>query len=296
MTVKAGTSTKLDVKAVREILIEESKFITRLWDNLNLPVQTNEDSDYLTGSSKSHGDAHNKNKAVFLSAHNKSTTRAKSLQELHEKLESLRGKKLTYRDKLLKKGLKNRVLKKRKKDEKKVKKNVKTALGFGVQSESKPKMKPIYNNEGKMVFSKFDFSESGFKSEVVGKKEKEEKSPHKILKKLEKQNEKLKTLETEGEIEKVTEIREKIAWKRALNRSEGVKVKDNPELLKKTIKREIKQKQKSKKKWDTRIEGMKNRQDEKQRKRTENIQARKKQVKINKMKKAAKKGRIIPGF
>jgi hypothetical protein len=28
----------------------------------------------------------------------------------------------------------------------------------------------------------------------------------------------------------------------------------------------------------------------------ENIEARKKQVKVNKLKKAAKKGRIIPGF
>jgi hypothetical protein len=41
---------------------------------------------------------------------------------------------------------------------------------------------------------------------------------------------------------------------------------------------------------------MKNRREEKQKKRMENIEARKKQVKINKLKKAAKKGRIIPGF
>lgn len=203
-----------------------------------------------------------------------------------------------YKDKLLKKGLKNRVLKKQKKDERKGRKNfIRKEPDYGTQFENKPKpLKPIYNSEGKMVFSKFDFSESGFKSEVLEKKGREERDPHKMLKKIEKRNEKLKELEMKGEMEKLTEIREKMAWNKALNKSEGVKVKDNPELLKKTIKRERKQKQKSKKKWDTRIEGMKNRQEEKQKKRMENIEARKKQVKVNKLKKAAKKGRIIPGF
>jgi hypothetical protein len=207
------------------------------------------------------------------------------------------GKKLGYKDKLLKKSLKNRVLKRQKRDEQKGRKNsVKTETDCGTQFENKPKpLKPIYNSEGKMVFSKFDFSESGFKSEVV-EKGKEERDPHKILKKIEKQNEKLKELELKGEMEKLTEIREKMAWNKALNKSEGMKVKDNPELLKKTIKKEIKRKQKSKKQWDARIEGMKNRQEEKQKKRLDNIEARKKQVKVNKLRKAAKKGRIIPGF
>lgn len=199
---------------------------------------------------------------------------------------------------MLKKGLKNRVLKRQKKDERRGRKNlIKTEPDYSTQFENKPKpLKPIYNSEGKMVFSKFDFSESGFKSDVLEKKGREERDPYKILKKIEKRNEKLKELEMKGEVEKLTEIREKVAWNKALNKSEGVKVKDNPELLKKTIKRERKQKQKSKKKWGARIEGMKNCQEEKQRKRMENIEARKKQVKVNKLKKAAKKGRIIPGF
>lgn len=199
---------------------------------------------------------------------------------------------------MLKKGLKNRVLKKQKKDERKGRKNlIKTGPDYSAQFENKPKpSKPIYNSEGKMVFSKFDFSESGFKSEASERRGREERDPHKILKKIEKRNEKLKELETKGEVEKLSEIREKIAWNKALNKSEGVKVKDNPELLKKTIKRERKQKQKSRKKWDARLEGMKNRQEEKQKKRMGNIQARKKQVKVNKLKKAASKGRIIPGF
>jgi hypothetical protein len=208
------------------------------------------------------------------------------------------GKKLGYKDKLLKKGLKNRVVKKQKKDERKGRKNlIRTETDYGLEFRNKPKpLKPIYNSEGKMVFSKFDFSESGFNNEVTVKKGRDERDPHKMLKKIEKQSMKLKELEMTGEIGKLTEIREKIAWNKALSKSEGVKVKDNPELLKKTIKKEIQQKQKSKRKWDARIEGMKNRQEDKQKKRMENIEARKKQVKVNKLKKAAKKGRIIPGF
>lgn len=200
-----------------------------------------------------------------------------------------------YKDKLLKKGLKNRAIKKQKKDERRGKKNViRTGGDHDTEFENKPKpLKRVYNSEGKMVFSKFDFSESGFKGKVKGR---EERDPHRILKNIERQNEKLKELELKGETEKLTEIREKIAWNNALNRCEGVKVKDNPALLKKTIKKEMKRKKKSKKNWAARMEGVKNRQEEKQKKRIENLEARKKQVKINKLKRAAKRGRIIPGF
>jgi len=202
---------------------------------------------------------------------------------------------LGYKDKLLKKGLKNRALKKQKKDDRREKKNlISTSVDDDREFENKPKpQKPIYNSEGKMVFSRFDFSESGFKDKVKGR---EERDPHKVLRKIEKQNEKLKELELKGETEKLTEIREKIAWNNALSRCEGVKVKDNPTLLKKTIKKETKRKQKSKKNWAARMEGIKNRQEERQKKRTENIEARKKHVKMNKLKRAAKRGRIIPGF
>lgn len=200
-----------------------------------------------------------------------------------------------YKDKLLKKGLKNRALKKQKKDDRREKKNlISTSVDDDREFENKPKpQKPIYNSEGKMVFSRFDFSESGFKDKVKGR---EERDPRKVLRKIEKQNEKLKELELKGETEKLTEIREKIAWNNALSRCEGVKVKDNPTLLKKTIKKETKRKEKSKKNWAARMEGIKNQQEERQKKRTENIEARKKHVKMNKLKRAAKRGRIIPGF
>ena len=66
--------------------------------------------------------------------------------------------------------------------------------------------------------------------------------------------------------------------------------------MKKTIKRDEQQKKRSSKKWENRIGGVQKSIQERQLKRQENISKRKKDKKNNKLKKAAKKGRIIPGF
>lgn len=75
-----------------------------------------------------------------------------------------------------------------------------------------------------------------------------------------------------------------------------MQVKDNPELLKRTIKRTEQQKVKSAKKWESRIEGVQKTKQEAQQKRQENILKRKKDKKTNKLKRASKKGRVIAGF
>ncbi|XP_049778241.1 surfeit locus protein 6 homolog [Schistocerca cancellata] len=287
---------RLDVPALRKLLAAENKVVIDLWKCLPIPgqyVQEDEGTERPTA-------AHPKKKMKF-ATFGEQTTRARSLQELHEKLDSLKGKRLVYKDKLIKKGLKNRLNKKRKKEEntlkkKLLKRNLNKAVHKNeVGSTSKP-VKQIYNEEGKLVFNKFDFSESASALAAVSKKAKEPKDPRKILHKLEKQNEKLKHLESEGETEKAKVIKERTAWKTALQKAEGVKVKDDPNLLKKSVRKELEKKRKSKKKWDARNEKMKQQQQEKQNKRMENIQARKKQNKLTKLKKAAKKGRIIPGF
>lgn len=163
------------------------------------------------------------------------------------------------------------------------------------QTEDEEKLvkttKPVFNRDGKMVFSKFDFSGLGNKNE-----KKTEKDPKKILKNLEKQKSKLAELEAKGEKEKAAEIKEKQAWKNALAKSEGQKVKDDPYLLKKSIKKREQTRKSSKKKWEVRKEGVKKAQDSRQVKRQENLDKRKKEKKVKTMKKAVKKGKIIPGF
>lgn len=72
-------------------------------------------------------------------------------------------------------------------------------------------------------------------------------------------------------------------------------VKDNPELLKRTIKRKEQKKKHSANKWKSRTDNIQKSMQEKQEKRQENIMKRKKEKKANKLKKASKKGRIISG-
>ena len=55
-----------------------------------------------------------------------------------------------------------------------------------------------------------------------------------------------------GKSEKAQAIEESTAWKTALDRSTGVKVKDDPSLLKRSIKKMEQKKKLSKKKWEDR--------------------------------------------
>ena len=179
-------------------------------------------------------------------------------------------------------------------------------------------VKPIYNSEGKMVFSKFDFTEE------QKDQKKPQIDPKSALKKIQKEKDKLKSLEEigksttwlqvlvlpnpqifdinlkftifPGKTERVKIIEEKTAWKTALDKAQGVKVKDDVSLLKKSIKKIEQKKKSSKKKWDERKDNVEKRKEGKQSKREENIQRRKHGNKQNKAKKLAKKGRSVPGF
>merc|ERR1719275_86045 len=142
----------------------------------------------------------------------------------------------------------------------------------------------VFNEQGKMVFSKFDFTASDGSN-------KEKKQPgldaKSALARLEAQKETARSLAAKGKTERVKKLEEKTAWKSALDKAEGVKVKDDAGLLKKS----------TKKKWAAREESVDKRKAAAQHKRTENIKRRKEDVKKGKAKKAAKKGRVkVPGF
>ena len=82
--------------------------------------------------------------------------------------------------------------------------------------------KPIFNSEGRMVYSKFDFGELTTPSSIL---KKTTLDPKAAMIKIQKTKEKVKFLEGKGEIEKARSIEEKQAWEGALQRAEGVKVK-----------------------------------------------------------------------
>lgn len=305
---------RIDTKRLQEILIRENKFLNDLFAIVPVPSHEQDEEEegervnisrqywfdfyFVVAEDKTNGTIKPEIPKTQLKS------RAKSISELQERLQAIQSKKkLTYKEKLVKKGLKNRMKKKTKQDERNAKqkllraeKQLNTKQEQDREEEKREERKdtnskPIFNSEDKMVFSKFDFSDIGKKV-----KRKEEKDPKKLLQKLEEQKEKLAELEESGEKEKAIEIKEKLHWKSALAKAEGKKVKDNPVLLKKTIQKQKQRVKSSKKKWEARQEGVKKAQEERQRKRTENIEKRKKEKKMNKLKKAAKKGKIIPGF
>lgn len=102
-------------------------------------------------------------------------------------------------------------------------------------------------------------------------------------------------LEKSGETAKAKKLKERDAWNNLLAKAEGVKVKDNVELLKKTIARKERQKKVSKVKWEERANTLEKTKKEKQDKRTNNLLKKKKEKKEKIKKKAIKKGRFVPG-
>lgn len=150
---------------------------------------------------------------------------------------------------------------------------------------------PVFNKEDKMVFSKIDFADLG-----KIKKVRKTKDPKKILQKIQQEREKIEQLKESGHLEKAAKIKDNNFWKNALARAMGEKVKDDPTLLKKSLKKREQKQKASAKKWNQRIKGVEQAKEERQKKRQENLQKRKKDKKTNKLKKAAKKGKIIPGF
>jgi len=234
----------------------------------------------------------------------KKGNRASSLQELQQryvdKMSDLKGNRADGRKN--KKGKLSKVEKKKMMREAKKKLGKAGKLHLNQLSEDKKgkvgkgnkQKSKVFNEQGKMVFSKFDFTASDGSN-------KEKKQPgldaKSALARLEAQKETARSLAAKGKTERVKKLGEKTAWKAALDKAEGVKVKDDAGLLKKSIKRLDQRKKSTKKKWAAREESVDKRKAAVQHKRTENIKRRKDDVKAGKAKKMAKKGRAkVPGF
>lgn len=102
----------------------------------------------------------------------------------------------------------------------------------------------------------------------------------------------------ESDPSKAAEIEEKAAWLDAIDKSKGIKKKNDPDMLRKSIKKREKLKERSRKKWAARQDTVKKQQDERQAKRKANLQTRREQKVGNKLRKLSKKGRVlnVPGF
>lgn len=101
-----------------------------------------------------------------------STVRARTIADLEEKLQKIKSEKtFSLKNKYIKKSLASKLNKKIKKKQRLVKKekpvkNETTAANTKNNNEQSVNVaKPIFNNDGKLVFSKFDFANLGHKGD-----------------------------------------------------------------------------------------------------------------------------------
>ncbi|KAM1724279.1 hypothetical protein ACFX13_022788 [Malus domestica] len=101
--------------------------------------------------------------------------------------------------------------------------------------------------------------------------------------------------EAKKDPEKGEIISKKHSWKAATSRAAGIKVHDDPKLLKQSIQKEKKRHQKNAEKWKGRVETTEKMKADKQKKRSDNI-SQKKQEKINRKIAKREKKLMRPGF
>ncbi|RKP23400.1 surfeit locus protein 6-domain-containing protein [Syncephalis pseudoplumigaleata] len=135
---------------------------------------------------------------------------------------------------------------------------------FAEQASSTKTAKDGVNTEGDFNFGRFQFD---------GEKKRHATRPEHALQKLEKEKEKLQQLK-QADPKKAAELEEQAHWQRAVKLARGDKLRDDEQLLRKTIKRTTEQKKKSEKAWKEREQTVKEQQEQRQKKRNENIKAR----------------------
>lgn len=113
-----------------------------------------------------------------------------------------------------------------------------------------------------------------------------------LLAKAEANQAKLEALRASKQEAAAQSMEQSAAWEAALKRAKGEKVKDDPKLLRKALKRREKAKEKSRAKWAERTEAVKEAQAAKQARRTSNLAKRAEGKKAARMRKA---GIVTPG-
>ncbi|XP_035892918.1 surfeit locus protein 6 homolog [Anopheles stephensi] len=159
-----------------------------------------------------------------------------------------------------------------------------------LEEKKEKKPGPMFNAEGKIVFSKVQLDENDVQKKGI------ETDTKKLLKKVIDNKKQLAELKESGDMEKYAEIKKKQAWEKALAKTAGQKVRDDPELLTKKLTQRKKQIKKSRETWKERQQKIEHQQNQRQKERTANIKERAQKKKNTKLKRMAKKGRVIPGF
>nr|XP_053642985.1 surfeit locus protein 6 homolog [Cherax quadricarinatus] len=296
-----------DWPQVKSVLLEENKFISNFLKWMPAPQKADSEEGYHVPQAKrdNRGSRKVQSEKKF-----KGEEKCADLAELQEKylstLAALKGNRKKVwdpaarkKESKLKKKLSRLQYRKNKRQKTNIKHeginqqvDVETEKGFSQGTKSQKHT--IYNQEGKLVFSKFDFSNTSTSGEIdTSLKPTDLKQ---LLSKALKEKEKIKRMEQKGHTKKASEVIEQSAWSSALQKAEGVKVRNDVDLIKKTIKKKESNKKTSQKTWEQRKEIIEKKKTEKLNTRKKNIKIRK-EAKLNKkMKKMKNRGHIVPGF
>jgi len=196
----------------------------------------------------------------------------KSIDDLRAKRKAQNSNSIHSRDELLRKRLKRKHDRKEQIQKKKEKRR-KTNDMVGMDLPESQATESAKATKTKEVEENVSFGKIVFDEEVTQKKKKGPTDTLGRLKQVEAKKEKLEKLKSVDK-EKAEALEEKIQWSKAMKMVEGEKIKDDPKLLKKTLKREQKLKERSAKKWNDRQKTVARQMKEKQKKREENIKAR----------------------
>ncbi|XP_047425818.1 surfeit locus protein 6 [Mugil cephalus] len=233
-------------------------------------------------------------------------------KRLHEKIEASRGQgapKNSFSEAVQAKRAKRKLERERKKRKRKEFLMKKKAEQSGEepeikQEEQQPAPVPSKRIATAIVYNKVETVEEGYIDKMQRKKMKKQstkgqltpltgKNYKQLLKRVEARKEKLEELRQKDET-KAKEMETKIKWTNMLYKAEGLKIKDDENMLRTSLKKKEKSHAQKKKRWDARNENVVGKMQQRQDKRRRNIQKRNK-VKIEKKKdRARKKGRVLP--
>lgn len=176
------------------------------------------------------------------------------------------------------------------------------------QPETKPKEESgsaaSKRNEKAVIFNKVEMVEEGYVDKVQKKKNKKQsikgnitpltgKNYKQLLSRVEARNARLEALREKDEV-KAHDFEQKIKWTNLLYKAEGIKIKDDEDMLRTALKKKEQKRARRKKKWTALSGNLAEKMQQRQDKRRRNIQKRK-QLKAEKRKnKARKKGRVLP--
>ncbi|GMN61484.1 hypothetical protein TIFTF001_030569 [Ficus carica] len=276
----AKKETKENIKKARRNRLDPEKSSTTTLDLLKQSLEK-EKQDY---ASDDDDETETRPNFTGLDDDNRSVTYEELKQRLHRRIEEFRATRNTggsekaskRNERNDKKGIEQ---KKRKRD-----------------NESKEKEAKAGNSDDKVERDVIEASkELTFSHVKLGNEDEYGKKKKKKLSKMLELERAKKLEEAKKDPEKGDVISKKHSWKAATSRAAGIKVHDDPKLLKQSIQKEKRRQQKNAQRWKERVQTTQKMKAERQQKRSENIAAKKHDKKMRKIAKREKK-LMRPGF